>query len=102
MTDISLHPADAEGDTPEDLEKAAEFFISIGLLKQGDRFVIDANASRVDDSDTEEPSEHSTCTDACKAAYKIAKAACNLSGNYSKCRKKAKKAYQACLLACDL
>ena len=102
MTDIPLHPTDAEGDTPEDLQKAAEFFISIGLLKQGDRFVIDANASRVDDGELEDSGVSSTCTEACKAAYKIAKAACNLSGNYSKCRKKAKKAYQACLLACDL
>ncbi len=102
MADILIHPADVEGDTEQDLRNAADFFISIGLLKEGDRFVVDQSASREDDEEAGPSERQSTCTQACKRAYDIAKAACNLSGNYKKCRKKAKKAYKACLALCDL
>lgn len=102
MADVLIHPDDVDGDTAEDLQKAADFFISIGLLKAGDRFVVDQSASRDDGREVDDQSAGSACKDACRAAYEIAKAACNLTGNPSKCRKKAKKAYQACVLACDL
>jgi hypothetical protein len=100
MTDIRMHPDDLEGESEAQLQAAADFFIHIGLLKEGDRFVADASAARISEAEPEARTG-STCHDACRAAYEIAKKACNL-GNYKKCRKKAKKAYEICVAACDL
>ena len=101
MTDIAMHPDDLDDVNDEQLAGITDFYVKIGLMKAGDRFVRDANSTLVDEK-AEPEAVTGVCQDACRAAYEIAKVACNGTLNYGKCRKRAKKAYQACLLVCDI
>ncbi|UZK69545.1 hypothetical protein OKW76_00195 [Sphingomonas sp. S1-29] len=98
MTDVPLHPS-VMADDETSLEATREFFVKCGLMKEGDRFVADEAATSLTDTDVEPMAGASDCEAACTVAYELARLACSISGSRS-CAKRAKAAYQVCLLAC--
>ncbi|UUL83063.1 hypothetical protein [Sphingomonas qomolangmaensis] len=98
MTEVPLHPS-VMADDETSLEATREFFVKCGLMKEGDRFVVDEAATSLTESDVEPDVGITDCESTCTAAYEIAKLACAISGS-SSCKRRAKAAYQVCLLAC--
>lgn len=102
MTDIPLHPSVIAEETEESLAATATFFVAIGLMKEGDRFIQSDAGIPLDSEDLGPLPEEltSSCRENCRAAYEIARLACGISSSVRSCRRKAEAAYNVCIALC--
>lgn len=106
MADIPVHPSAIEGDSEEFLQEVIDFYVRIGLVAPGSKFVADPNQPEEGQPRGEVSiMGASACHGACGVAFDIANRACNLipiSSVRRRCRQRAEAAYRGCIAACDL
>jgi hypothetical protein len=106
MADILIHPSAIEDDSEEFLQEVIDFYVRIGLVEPGSKFVADPSQPQDEQPEGKvDVLSASACHGKCRTAYDIATRACNLipvSSVRRRCRRKAEAAYRVCIAICDL